>query len=165
MYFGIPLLFLYISVYMSIPILWYFKIKYSFPRNSFFLCSHFNECSCGEGSKEHSGRKHANSQFGAHGLLKVVQTNWIEPATCFHMWPATYFQVSNINHQPNMPLNATWDPRQTPAKINEPVKDSHPRSLTPGTVSNIETDSRACSSTHCTHRATLPIGQRKAQTQ
>ena len=75
------------------------------------------------------------------------------------------FSVSNINHQPNMPLNATWDPRQTPAKINEPVKDSHPRSLTPGTVSNIETDSRACSSTHCTHRATLPIGQRKAQTQ
>ena len=124
---------------MSIPISWYFKIKYSFPRNSFFLCCHF-KCVLVWWRQQGAFRKEcANSQFGARGLLKVLQTNWIEPATCFHMWPATCFQVSNIDHQPNMPLNATWDPRQTPDKINEPVKDLHPRSLTPGTVNNIET--------------------------
>lgn len=60
------------------------------------------------------------------------------------MWPS-YVSVSNIDHQPNMPLNATWDPRQTPAKINEPVKDSYRGPWPQSTVSNIETDSRACS--------------------
>ena len=140
MYFGIPLLFLYIIMcicqFHSRDIL---RLSIHFLETVSSYAPISNACSCGEGSKGHSGRKHANSQFGAHGFLKVLQTNWIEPATCFHMWPATCFQVFNTDHQPNMPLNATWDLRQTPDKINEPVKDSHPRSLTPGTVNNRET--------------------------